>query len=111
MSTIFSKIIEGEIPADKVYEDDKLIVIKDIAPKAPVHLLMIPKKPIINLDDLKAEDGELMAYLMMKIPEIAADANLTSGYRTIINTGSGGGQEVFHLHIHILGGGGPLPFA
>ncbi len=111
MSTIFSKIIDGEIPADKVYEDEHLIVIKDIAPKAPVHLLMIPKKPIINLDDLTPEDGELMAYLMLKIPEIAADAGLSLGYRTIINTGAGGGQEVFHLHIHILGGGGPLPFA
>ena len=109
MTTIFSKIIDGEIPSDKFYEDEHLIVIKDIAPKAPVHLLMIPRKPIINLDDLAEDDQDLMGYMMLKIPEIAKQAGLSGGYRTIINTGKGGGQEVFHLHIHILGGG-PLPF-
>jgi histidine triad (HIT) family protein len=110
MSTIFSKILEGEIPAEFIYEDEQLVVIKDAFPKAPVHLLMIPRKPIINLDDLNKDDEALMGYMMMKIPAIAAQAGLVEGYRTIINTGKGGGQEVFHLHVHILGGG-PMPFA
>ncbi len=111
MSTIFSKIIDGEIPTDFVYEDDHLVVIKDIFPKAPVHVLMIPRKPIINLDDLSADDEILIGYMMMKISQIAAQLGLKNGYRTIINTGKGGGQEVFHLHLHILGGGDTLPFA
>ena len=110
MSTIFSKILDGEIPAEFIYEDEYLVVIKDAFPKAPVHLLMIPRKPIINLDDLNKDDEVLMGYMMMKIPEIAAQMGLSEGYRTIINTGKGGGQEVFHLHIHILGGGA-MPFA
>ena len=111
MSTLFSKIIDGEIPAEFVYEDEQLVVIKDIYPKAPVHVLMIPRKPVVNLDDLTPEDEKLIGYMMMKIPEVAALLQLSEGYRTIINTGKGGGQEVFHLHIHILGGGKPLPFA
>jgi len=111
MSTLFSKIIDGEIPAEFVYEDEHLVVIKDIFPKAPVHVLMIPRKPVVNLDDLTPEDEKLIGYMMMKIPEVAAELQLSDGYRTIINTGKGGGQEVFHLHIHILGGGKPLPFA
>ena len=111
MSTLFSKIIEGEIPAEFVYQDEYLVVIKDIYPKAAVHVLMIPRKPIINLDDLHLEDQALMGYMMMKIPEIAAQLGLKDGYRTIINTGKGGGQEVYHLHIHILGGAKALPFA
>ena len=111
MSTLFTKIIDGEIPADFVYQDDQLVVIKDINPKAAVHVLMIPRKPIINLDDLEESDHVLIGDMMMKIPEIAAQLGLQDGYRTIINTGKGGGQEVFHLHIHILGGGSTLPFA
>jgi histidine triad (HIT) family protein len=110
MSTLFSKIIDGEIPADFIYKDEYLVVIKDIYPKAPVHVLMIPRKPIINLDDLDENDQSLMGYMMLKVPEIAASLGLKDGYRTILNTGKGGGQEVFHLHIHILGGGS-LPFA
>jgi histidine triad (HIT) family protein len=111
MSTLFSKIIDGEIPADFIYKDEHLVVIKDIYPKAPVHVLMIPRKPIINLDDLDENDQSLMGYMMLKIPEIAASLGLKDGYRTILNTGKGGGQEVFHLHIHILGGSDSLPFA
>ena len=111
MSTLFSKIIDGELAADFIYQDEHLVVIKDIYPKAPVHVLMIPRKPIIGLDDLKAEDQTLIGYMMMKVPEIAAQLGLSNGYRTIINTGKGGGQEVFHLHIHILGGDKVLPFA
>ena len=111
MDTLFSKIIDGEIPAEFIYKDEQLVVIKDIYPKAPIHVLMIPRKPIINLDDLTEEDQTLMGYMMMKIPEIAKQLGLAKGYRTIINTGKGGGQEVFHLHIHILGGATTLPFA
>jgi histidine triad (HIT) family protein len=111
MSTLFSKIINEEIPADFIYQDDQLVVIKDIHPRAPVHVLMIPRKPIINLDDLEETDQKLIGYMMMKVPEIASQLNLHDGYRTIINTGKGGGQEVFHLHIHILGGSSTLPFA
>ncbi len=110
MSTLFSKIIDGEIPGEFVYQDEHLVVIKDIYPKAPVHVLMIPRKPIINLDDLCPEDQTLMGYMMLKVPEIAAQLGLDKGYRTILNTGKGGGQEVFHLHIHILGGAEALPF-
>lgn len=110
-TTIFAKIIAGEIPADFVYEDEQCIVIKDLHPKAPVHLLLIPRKPIVNLDDLSEEDEQLMGKLMLTIPKVAKQQGLASGYRTIINTNKGGGQEVYHLHIHILGGGGPLPFA
>ncbi|MFT5519699.1 MAG: histidine triad (HIT) family protein, partial [Enterobacterales bacterium] len=72
MSTLFSKIIDGEIPADFIYKDEYLVVIKDIYPKAPVHVLMIPRKPIINLDDLDENDQSLMGYMMLKVPEIAA---------------------------------------
>ena len=111
MSTLFSKILDGEIPAEFIYQDEQLVVIKDIYPKAPVHVLMIPRKPIISLDDLDEDDQTLIGYMMMKVPEVAAQLGLKEGYRTIINTGKGGGQEIFHLHIHILGGGKSLPFA
>jgi len=76
MSTIFSKILEGEIPAEFIYEDEHLVVIKDAYPKASVHVLMIPRKPIINLDDLNHDDERLMGYMMMKIPQIAAKRRL-----------------------------------
>jgi len=111
MTTIFSKIISGEIPSDFVYQDEFCVVINDLYPKAPVHLLMIPRKPVVNLDDLTEEDNELMAHMMLTIPKVAKQQGLSDGYRTILNTNKGGGQEIFHLHIHILGGGGPLPFA
>lgn len=106
---IFCKIINDEIPSSKVYEDEQILVFKDIAPKAPVHLLMIPKKHIHSLAEVSQDDSELMGYMMTKVPEIAKEAGL-EGFRTIINTGKDGGQIVFHIHIHILGGGGPLPF-
>ncbi len=102
--SIFTSIINGEIPADIVFEDDQVICIKDIHPKAPVHLLLIPRKPIISLQELKPEDRELMAHMMMLLPMIATQQGLSDGFRTIINTGKGGGQEVNHIHFHILGG-------
>ncbi|GAB6035164.1 histidine triad nucleotide-binding protein [Galenea microaerophila] len=100
--SIFSKIIDREIPADIVYEDDKCIVINDINPKARVHLLVIPKKPIKSLFDLKPEDKDLMGHMMLLLPQLAQAQNL-DGFKTVINTGESGGQEIFHLHIHLLG--------
>ncbi len=101
--TLFTKIIRGEIPADKLYEDDQCIVIRDIAPKAPTHLLLIPKKPIPRLVDASGEDKALLGHLMLKAGEIAEQAGVGDAFRLIINNGAGAGQTVFHLHIHILG--------
>lgn len=100
--TLFSKIIDREIPADIVYEDDKCIVIKDIHPKARVHLLIIPKKPIPTLFDLQPEDKDTMGHMMLLLPQLAQSLDL-DGFKTQINTGASGGQEVFHIHIHLMG--------
>lgn len=102
---IFCKIAAGKIPSDRVHEDDKIIVFKDIYPKAPVHLLMVPREHVANLNELTPAHDGLMTHMLRSLPVVARQAGLTDGYRTIINTGRGGGQEVFHLHIHILGGG------
>ena len=107
---LFCKIDKGEIPSEKVYEDDDVYVIRDIAPKADTHLLIIPHKHIASLNDLLPEDEALMGRIMLLLPKLAKDQGLHQGYRTIINTDKGGGQEIFHLHVHLLGGG-PLPFA
>lgn len=101
---LFCKILAGEIPADVVYEDDQMMVFKDIAPKAEVHLLAIPRVHIESMDELDESHDALMAYMMRKLPAIAKQQELNTGFRTIINTGPGGGQVVFHLHIHLLGG-------
>lgn len=107
---IFCKIIQKAIPSKTLYEDDRLVVFEDIFPKAPVHLLVVPKRHIDSLSELTEKDSELIAHLMLKLPEIAQAQGLTKGFRTVINTGRAGGQEVFHLHIHLLGGGNkPLP--
>ncbi|MDX8398276.1 MAG: histidine triad nucleotide-binding protein [Mariprofundaceae bacterium] len=107
-SCLFCKIIAGDIPADKVFEDDDVLAFKDIQPKAATHVLVIPKIHIPTLDD--AQDPNLVAMLMQRVKHIANDVlNLKAGYRIIINVREGGGQEVFHLHVHILGGKN-LPF-
>ncbi len=103
---LFCKIVAGEIPADKVYEDKQVLVFRDINPKAEVHLLVIPKVHIDSLDELTEGDDELIAHMMRLLPKLASEQGLTEGYRTIINTGKGGGQLIFHLHIHLLGGKG-----
>lgn len=103
---LFCKIIAGDIPSAKVYEDEQIFVFKDINPKAAVHLLVIPKVHIESLDSLTAEHQALIAHIMLKLPELAQSQGLADGFRTIINTGPGGGQEVGHLHMHILGGKG-----
>lgn len=103
---IFCKIVAGEIPSSKVYEDELIFVFKDINPKAEVHLLVIPKQHIARLDQLTEQHTALIAHMMLKLPELAQSQGLDDGFRTIINTGPGGGQEVDHLHIHLLGGKG-----
>ncbi|HEY9824039.1 MAG TPA: histidine triad nucleotide-binding protein [Stenomitos sp.] len=102
--TLFSKIIRREIPADIVYEDDLAIAFRDIQPQAPVHILVIPKKPIPKLADADLEDQALLGHLLLTVKRVAAQEGLTNGYRTVINTGNDGGQTVYHLHLHILGG-------
>ena len=101
---IFCKIIKGEIPSAKVYEDDKMCVFKDLEPKAKVHLLAVPKTHFKLLSEMGEEESGILAYMLCKIPSIAADNGCTNGYRLVINQGDDAGQTVFHLHIHILGG-------
>jgi len=103
--TLFSRIIDGEIPGQFVYRDEHVVAIRDINPAAPVHILVIPRKPIPSLNDLGDEDRELAGRLLMAVAEIARQEGVAeSGYRVVINTGEQGGQTVPHLHIHILGG-------
>ena len=101
---LFCKMVEGDVPADVVYEDDEVLVFKDLYPKAEVHLLMIPKQHTESLATLTQSDDGVVARMMRKLPIIAQEQGLESGFRTIINTGAGGGQVVFHLHMHLLGG-------
>lgn len=107
---IFCKIIAGDIPSAKVYEDDKIYVFKDINPKAAVHLLVIPKIHHDSLESLTGEHQALIGHMILKLPELAKAQGLNNGFRTIINTGPDGGQEVGHIHIHILGGKGLAKF-
>jgi len=102
---LFCKIAAGEIPSDTVYEDDQVIVFKDLYPKAAVHLLVVPREHVESLKEMDASRDALMAHMMRLLPKLAEEQGLDTGFRTIINTGPGGGQEIFHLHIHLLGGG------
>lgn len=102
--TIFSKIIRREIPADIVYEDDLALAFRDINPQAPVHILVIPKKAIAKLSDAQSEDQALMGHLLLTAKRVAEQVGLINGYRIVINNGNDGGQTVYHLHLHILGG-------
>jgi len=104
MSTLFEKIINREIPADIVYEDDFSLAFKDINPQAPVHILIIPKKPIEKLSDAKSDDKELLGHLMLVAGKIASELNLDNTFRIVINNGAGAGQSVFHLHLHMMSG-------
>ncbi|NNF95820.1 MAG: histidine triad nucleotide-binding protein [Halobacteria archaeon] len=101
---LFCKIAAGEIPCDKVYEDDKVIAFKDINPKAKVHLLVVPREHIASLNELTPEHDALIAHMTRVIPQLAKSQGLDDGFRTIINTGKGGGQIIFHLHMHLMGG-------
>lgn len=102
---LFCKIVAGEIPAERVYEDEKVIVFKDIYPKADVHLLAIPREHIASLNEVEGSHDALIAHMMRLLPRVAKEQGLDSGFRVIINTGPGGGQEIYHLHLHLMGGG------
>jgi histidine triad (HIT) family protein len=104
---IFCKIVAGEIPAKLIYEDSDLIAFHDIHPAAPVHFMIVPKEHIVSLADAHARHEMLLGRILLLAPILAKKQGLDDGFRTIINTGKGGGQEVMHLHVHIMGGGGP----
>ena len=108
---LFCKIIAGQIPCDKVYEDELVLVFKDIKPMAEVHLLMVPKLHVASLNELGDEHDALLAHMMKTLPRLAKEQGLDDGFRTIINTGKGGGQVIFHLHLHMLGGASLPGFA
>lgn len=103
---IFCKIVEEKVPADKVFEDDKIVVFRDIRPKAKVHLLVVSREHINNLMSAQANHDALLAHMLRIQAQLAKKEGLNNGFRTVINTGAGGGQEIDHLHFHLLGGGG-----
>ena len=104
MDCIFCKIIAGDIPSTKVYEDETVYAFRDINPQAPTHILVIPKAHIASVNELTAENSAMVSHIFEVIPKIAAAENLTGGYRVVSNCGKDAGQPVFHLHFHILGG-------
>jgi histidine triad (HIT) family protein len=103
METIFSKIIRKEIPADIVYEDDLALAFRDVNPQAPVHILIVPKQPIVSIAEAESTDAHLLGHLLLTVKRVATQEGLAKGYRIVINTGEDGGQTVFHLHLHLLG--------
>lgn len=105
MEDIFCRIIKGEIPARKVYEDDLVLAFHDVHPIAPVHILIIPKKHIESINDIEAEDAEIMGNMILAAKKIAKEIGIAeNGYKLLIRTGRDGGQEVPHIHLHLLGG-------
>lgn len=103
--TIFARIINGEIPAKKVYEDEHVVAFHDVNPQAPVHVLIVPRKPLVNVADARPEDAELLGRCLLAGAEIARQLGLEPrGYRLVTNVGQDGGQSVYHLHVHLLGG-------
>ena len=102
--TIFKRIIDREIPADIVYEDERCLAFRDVNPQAPTHVLVIPKKEIASLDEVTAGDAELVAHLFCVVRDLAEKLELAGGYRVVVNCGLDGGQSVDHLHFHLLGG-------
>ena len=102
--TVFAKIIERKIPARIVHEDDLCLAFHDVAPQAPTHVLVIPKKPIPSLADLDPADGAIVGHLVVVATRVAAELGLGGGYRLVVNCGRDGGQSVDHLHVHLLGG-------
>jgi histidine triad (HIT) family protein len=101
---LFCRIISGEIPSKKVYEDEHTFAFEDISPKAPTHVLIVPKKHISGLKEAGAEDAEIVGRCHLVAAEIARQRGIEDGYRTVLNVGPGAGQSVFHLHVHLLGG-------
>lgn len=106
---IFCKIVAGQIPCRKLYEDDDVLVFHDIHPVAPVHFMLIPKVHVASLDDCDERHRDILGKILILAPRLAREQGLADGFRTVINTGKGGGQEVFHLHVHVIGGNGPRP--
>lgn len=104
MECLFCKIIAGEIPSTKVYEDDKVLAFRDINPQAPTHILVIPKEHIGGVDELTEENAGVVSHIFAVIAKIAREEGLTGGYRVVSNVGENGGQTVRHLHFHIIGG-------
>lgn len=105
MTTLFEKIIAGELPAQIVFQDERVTAFRDISPKAPVHILVVPNKPIPTAADVTPEDEGVLGYLFIVARRVAEDLGIArSGYRLIVNCGSDGGQEVMHLHMHLVGG-------
>lgn len=102
--TIFQRIIDREIPAQIVHEDDRSLAFRDINPQAPTHVLIVPKKPLPGLSAAEDADGELLGYLLLVANRLAKTLGLSQGYRVVINNGPEGGQTVDHLHLHLLGG-------
>jgi histidine triad (HIT) family protein len=102
--TLFEKIVNRQIPAEILYEDEQVAAFRDIAPQAPIHILIVPKKPIPRISEADAADQALLGHLLLKAAEVAAAAGLKDGYRLVINNGRHGGESVPHLHCHILGG-------
>ena len=102
--TLFSKIINREIPANIIHEDDLCLAFRDVNPQAPVHILIIPRKPLPMLADATAADRDLLGHLLLTANRIANAEGIGDAYRLIVNNGAGAGQSVFHLHVHILGG-------
>lgn len=102
---IFCKIVNGEMKGDIVFEDDTVVVIRDIRPKAKVHLLVICREHIVNLTELQSKHHALIAHMLAIQPMLAKQEGLDNGFRTVLNTGAAGGQEIDHLHFHLLGGG------
>ena len=105
---IFCKIARGDIPAKKVYEDRELLAFHDIAPKAPLHLLIIPKQHIVSLQQVDASHEVILGKMLVLAAKLAAENGSPDGFKTVINTGRVGGQEVYHLHVHVLGGPAPV---
>ncbi len=101
---LFCKIVAGDIPSTKVYEDEKVLAFRDIAPMAPVHILVLPKAHIGSVDEVCAENADVVAHIFTVIPQIAKAEGLENGYRVVSNCGADAGQTVHHLHFHILGG-------
>lgn len=101
---LFCRIINGEVPARKVYEDDRAVAFADINPQAPTHLLIVPRKHVAGLKEATAEDAELIGYCQLVAAKIARERQIEDGYRTVYNVGPRAGQSVFHLHLHLLGG-------
>ena len=101
---LFCKIRDGEIPSTMVYQDDDVVAFKDISPKAPLHVLVIPRKHIATINDLEEADAALVGKLFLAAKQIAADAGYGDGYRVLMNCGEKGGQVIFHIHLHVMGG-------